>query len=453
MDELGFEPIEDDLGFEELGFEPEAPQTDAPAEPEMGWGEYIGRGVADSLPVVGAAAGGMAGTALGPLGTVGGGALGYAGGAEARDLVKGYFMGDELPSASPEESIPRAAGNLAKGAMYEMGGQALGPAVDKVASGIGSGFNKTAGYLAEKAAKIKDARPGTGQVLLDKGVVRPMSSASGIASRAANEASKVGADKEALLSTIKGRFSVRRLTDQIDELIASAPRTASPYVKRLEKIKSDLLERGGGMSAAELDLEKQTLAGLVNWQRKSSLPLTTRANKEAAGVLREGVNRAAEGAGMGAELSSLNSTFGALKSAANPKVPGFKENILDATLGVGGAAADIATGGTGAGGLALAGLRRFGTTPALSTSAAAANTASKMFSSISPTVTKTAMGMGAASQVDLTFPEAQKIKLQGTPYERMLSEAAERGPEAAKTLQYLLSTKDPEYQKLMKDEN
>lgn len=133
--------------------------TIADAPPEMGWGESIGRGVTGSLPGIGLVGGGMiGGTTAGPLGAIGGGGLGYAGGKELEGLSNHYLFGDELPSTDLGDQALRVANNTAEGANYEMGGQILGaatkaiaePVVDKVGSLVRTGAQN----LVDKAPEM-----------------------------------------------------------------------------------------------------------------------------------------------------------------------------------------------------------------------------------------------------------------------------------------------------------
>lgn len=89
-------------------------------------------------PVAGAIAGGLAGTGLGPAGTAGGAALGYAGGKELSDLGKHYLFGEELPPNTPKDQAIRVASNLAEAGTMEMAGPLLAKAAPVVAKGAGA---------------------------------------------------------------------------------------------------------------------------------------------------------------------------------------------------------------------------------------------------------------------------------------------------------------------------
>lgn len=99
---------------------PEAPK-------EMGWGEYLGRGASDALPLA-------AGVIGGTVGGLPGGALGYAGGKQAKGLINHYAFGDELRKEDP---ITQVTGDVGEGLVQEMVGPAL-KAVGKIPAKIAS---------------------------------------------------------------------------------------------------------------------------------------------------------------------------------------------------------------------------------------------------------------------------------------------------------------------------
>jgi hypothetical protein len=112
-------------------------------KPEMGWGEYIGRGVTDALPVAGGLLGGY-------VGNVPGAALGYAGGAEAKGLLNHYAFGDEVPSTNPVDQVERVAGNAAEGATQQLAVPVAGKAMGLLAQAP-----KAAATAAKAAASEK----------------------------------------------------------------------------------------------------------------------------------------------------------------------------------------------------------------------------------------------------------------------------------------------------------
>jgi hypothetical protein len=123
--------------------------------PEMGWGEYLGRGATDALPVAGMMGGGLLGSAAAPVaGSLAGAGLGYAGGEEAKGLLNHYLFGDELPDAAPTAQAARVGANVLEGVAGEMGGQVL---------------NKGLGLLPPlKNGLLSRARPGAAPGLLEE---------------------------------------------------------------------------------------------------------------------------------------------------------------------------------------------------------------------------------------------------------------------------------------------
>ncbi|MCP4988369.1 MAG: hypothetical protein GY928_20655 [Colwellia sp.] len=94
----------------------------------------------NALPIAGALAGGVGGSVAGPLGTLGGAGLGFAGGAQAQDLIE-QFGGVTQPKSTGQEllELPK---DILTGAAMEAGGLAVGGGL-KLASNV-------AGKLAPK---------------------------------------------------------------------------------------------------------------------------------------------------------------------------------------------------------------------------------------------------------------------------------------------------------------
>lgn len=128
--------------------------------PEMGWGEYLGRGATGALPVVGGVAGGAVGGSVSgpaaPVGAAAGAGLGYAGGKELEGLANHYLFGDELPSTDLGDQATRVAGNAAEGATMEMGGQALAAGAKAVAKPV---MDTVGGAVKAGAEKFADSAP------------------------------------------------------------------------------------------------------------------------------------------------------------------------------------------------------------------------------------------------------------------------------------------------------
>jgi len=110
--------------------------------------------LAPVLQAMGAAAGGIAGTPAGPLGQVGGAALGYAIPKTLTDMAD-VALGNR-PAPSMLESTLNGVGNLQEGAAYEVGGQAAGKAIGAAASGIGKGYNLLRNAFAGKEGQVSN---------------------------------------------------------------------------------------------------------------------------------------------------------------------------------------------------------------------------------------------------------------------------------------------------------
>jgi len=108
--------------------------TPAPAPAPSNTYQNVRNLVAPTLEAAGAIGGGLLGTALGPLGTVGGAGLGYGIAKEALNLGDVYFGGQQQRQGA--EAITQPISNILEGATYEAGGRAiapyLAPAIQKV---------------------------------------------------------------------------------------------------------------------------------------------------------------------------------------------------------------------------------------------------------------------------------------------------------------------------------
>lgn len=100
--------------------------------------------------VGGAAAGAFAGAPAGPgaiLTGIAGSAMGYTAGAKAADQID-IWAGKRKPFSGPGELAKSTAENLATGAAYEVGGQAIGPAIGLTAKAIGKVVKPILGRLS-----------------------------------------------------------------------------------------------------------------------------------------------------------------------------------------------------------------------------------------------------------------------------------------------------------------
>lgn len=107
----------------------------------------LARGFTEAIPIATGIGGGIVGSALGPIGTIGGSALGAGLGESVKNLIKQKVF-DEAPK-SIGENIKDIATATASGAMAEMGGQVLGKAL-----------TAAPGALSKAGKKIGEALTG-----------------------------------------------------------------------------------------------------------------------------------------------------------------------------------------------------------------------------------------------------------------------------------------------------
>jgi hypothetical protein len=111
---------------------PSAPAAAAPAQPTMVEKAYkaVRPFAAPLVEAGGAIVGGLVGTPMGPLGTVGGAGLGYGIAKEALELGD-IYLGGKAPRQGAAQVVEPVR-NVIEGSTMEMGGQALGKAVGYV---------------------------------------------------------------------------------------------------------------------------------------------------------------------------------------------------------------------------------------------------------------------------------------------------------------------------------
>lgn len=121
--------------------------VDSQSQPQRDFGGIM-RGAAktispytkEALPIAGALVGGVGGTVAGPLGTLGGAGLGYAGGAQLQDVIEQY--GGVTPVKSLGKELMETPKDILTGATMEASGGIIG-------KGLGLGL-KQAGKYAPK---------------------------------------------------------------------------------------------------------------------------------------------------------------------------------------------------------------------------------------------------------------------------------------------------------------
>jgi hypothetical protein len=161
------------MGWEDT-IEEEAPKAsgweasiqDEPAPPtEKSWGETA----LDALPAAGTVAGGLIGSAAGPVGTVAGGGGGYMLGADARDLAKDYLGYNAAPVTDGAERAKEVAGNFATGAASQAAGLGVGAGLSKVGQFIKGGASRFAtSPLPQQIAEKTDIAGKVGSNVLGR---------------------------------------------------------------------------------------------------------------------------------------------------------------------------------------------------------------------------------------------------------------------------------------------
>lgn len=124
------------------------------AVPEKSMSQKVLSFVRPTVEALGAAGGGVLGTALGPLGTVGGAGLGYGLAKGGLDTIE-QAMGTRAKFQGPADAMFSGAGDVVTGAAMEAGGrvagQALGTVIGK-ARDLGNWTQTKAAKVAQEAA-------------------------------------------------------------------------------------------------------------------------------------------------------------------------------------------------------------------------------------------------------------------------------------------------------------
>jgi hypothetical protein len=175
------------------------------------------------------------------------------------------------------------------------------------------------GKLAEYATGMMGT--GSGEKLLEKGIVKPSLTAGRLAANAEGVKKAAGEEIASVLGKSKPKALTNQVIGKINERIAEFQKSGLQpgAVKRLEKIKKGILSTGKKtMSAAESERNKRILGGKVNYERSVRLPEATEANKAAAQIFKdttEGLVHRASPA-MGQQFKAAKETFGLASNAA-----------------------------------------------------------------------------------------------------------------------------------------
>lgn len=324
--------------FEAVGkprFDPSQPfdevsEPEPAQEPDVPLGEQakslFESTIVDQLPALGAATGGLIGGVGGSIAGAGfGGVPGALGGAGVGGYT-GKALQDAYNSKFRPERAPKDVGEVllgpvksgAEGVATEGVGLGVGKAVGAVARGIGSkipsrervvGFLKNkAGSLAEKATgatrvQAEKFSEGTGQKLLDRGLVKFGDAPKDIANRSQSALDAAQLSKEDIVKNKLQGVNVDRnkvyaaVRDRIKEL--SGDESQVDLVRKLES-KLDDIVGVAEKSSSEVPLSKseEVRRGFdkaAKWDSVSDAP-TREANKIVASAYREAGEEAANSA-------------------------------------------------------------------------------------------------------------------------------------------------------------
>lgn len=260
--------------------------TPAPTPTSTNTYQSVRNLIAPTVEMAGAVGGGLLGTALGPLGTVGGAGLGYGIAKEALNLGDVFFGGQQPRQGA--EAITQPISNILEGATYEAGGRVvapyLGSAVQKVTeAGRGLLTPLVKGVTESNIGKRLNL-PSIEEV---KAFVKPQASAAEI--KAASIASQaLGQDLPKVLSILKNApegASVAEITASLNNptwqsLITNALERDPQFLRKVklfgeeESLKA-LSKLAGGTNAAEvrgvLETAKKNLNAMTTPQREAAL--------------------------------------------------------------------------------------------------------------------------------------------------------------------------------------
>lgn len=141
--------------------------NEKPQDTPMVSKEGLKQGFINALPAAGGVIGGVAGSALGPFGAVGGAGLGAAGGQYIKQMI-------QPPELKSEGFLPRQAEMAqepAKEAAYAAGGEMTGPVVGKLAEKAAPALSKYANF--RKVKQLGGLKKGFDE-LQERGIVQPL---------------------------------------------------------------------------------------------------------------------------------------------------------------------------------------------------------------------------------------------------------------------------------------
>lgn len=271
---------------------------------EMGAVEGLTRSTLKTLPVVGGALGGLAGTGVAPgPGTLVGAGLGTMAGKSLQNGIEGYLYDDERQKQNYQQIFKDQAMAGLEGVTGEMGGQIISkgaqmaaPYAAKGLSAVTNKFSNAAEKLAENATgatgtQVAKFRDGAGRELLDRGLVKALDTPEKIAQRTTQEMAKANSILDDSLKALdeKGAVvNVENVVSHLDKKIAALEKNPSQarVVDQLKKIKDDIIHSVDitetGSPEIPVSLAEQTKRGYnqqskLNWGDSSQ----NQAQKEA----------------------------------------------------------------------------------------------------------------------------------------------------------------------------
>lgn len=276
--------------------------------------------VAPTVEMAGAVGGGILGTALGPLGTVGGAGLGYGIAKEALQLGDVYFGGQQPRQGAQLFTEPTK--NVLEGATYEAGGRAFAPFIAPVIQKV---TETGRGLLTPLVKEVSESdigkRIGLPSFKTVKDFVRPQASSAQV--KAASIASQaLGQDLPKVLSILKNApegASVAEITASMNNptwqaLVTNALERDPQFLRKIKLFGEDeslkaLSKLVGGTNAAEVRSVLETA--------KKNLNLMTTPQRE------EALSRA----NLGKQVAEYEATAGKLSTEAAAQIQKVKDLI------------------------------------------------------------------------------------------------------------------------------
>ena len=276
--------------------------------------------VAPTVEMAGAVGGGILGTALGPLGTVGGAGLGYGIAKEALQLGDVYFGGQQPRQGA--QLLEEPVRNVLEGATYEAGGRAFAPFIAPVIQKVTeTGRGLFTPLVKEISESDIGKRIGLPSFQTVKDFVSPQASSTQV--KAASIASQaLGQDLPKVLSILKNApegASVAEITASMNNptwqaLVTNALERDPQFLRKVKLFGEDeslkaLSKLAGGTNAAEVRSVLETA--------KKNLNLMTTPQRE------EALSRA----NLGKQVAEYEATAGKLSAEAAAQVQKVKDLI------------------------------------------------------------------------------------------------------------------------------